>query len=269
MGSISRRAVNTSFGVLMLAGLAGPSIGANASRPTVLITGSNRGIGFEFARQYAEDGWNVIATTRSPDKADGLKELAAKHGGVRVEALDVTKGDSIAALATKLAGQPIDVLINNVGDTGEFKGQSFGKLDHDSFGYYMQTNAQSAIRVAEAFVKNVEASDQKKLLAVSSLAGSFGAKSGGQPGGYWYKASKAALNMLMLSMSMELAKRGIIVDCLSPGVVDTHNYAAKGIRLPNTVDVKDSVGGMIEVIAGLTLEQTGQFIRYNGEPQPW
>lgn len=268
MDSISRRTVNASLGVLFLAGLAGTAVADDAPQ-TVLITGSNRGIGLEFAKQYAERGWTVIATTRSPEKADSLKELASKHSNVQVEALDVTKGDSIAGLVAKLAGKPIDILINNVGDTGEFKGQSFGKLDHESFGYYMQTNANGAIRVSEALVKNVEASKGKKILAVSSLAGSFGAKGGGQPGGYWYKASKAALNMLMLSLAADLKPKGIVVDCLSPGVVDTHNYAAKGIRLPNTVKVEDSVGGMIKVIDGLTLEQSGQFIRYSGEVQPW
>lgn len=268
MAPISRRTVNASLGVLFLAGLAGSALADDAAQ-TVLITGSNRGIGLEFVKQYAARGLHVIATTRNPEKADALKELAAKHSNVQVEALDVTKGESIAALVAKLAGKPIDILINNVGDTGEFKGQSFGKLDHDSFGYYMQTNANGAIRVSEAFIKNVEAGKGKKILAVSSLAGSFGAKSGGQPGGYWYKASKAALNMLMLSLSTDLKSKGITVDCLSPGVVDTHNYAAKGIRLPNIVPVQDSVGGMIKVIDGLTLEQSGQFIRYSGELQPW
>jgi len=263
-----RRALVAAVALLLGASLTN-AIGAESQPATVLITGSSRGIGLEFARQYAEQGWRVIATARNLETAQPLKELAAKHSNIRLETLDVTNGEQIAALAARLKDRPIDVLINNVGDTGEFKGQFLGKLDHERFGYYMETNAHSAIRMAEAFLPHVQASGQKKMIAISSLAGSFGAKGGGQPGGYWYKASKAAMNMLMLTLSQDVKAKGVIVASLSPGLVDTHNYAARGIRLPNTTAVDVSVGGMIKVIEGLTIEQTGQFIRYGGEVQPW
>ena len=244
--------------------------GAAAAAPgTVLVTGASRGIGFEFVRQYADAGWTVIATARRPQEAKNLVELAARLRNVRLEALDVVDAASIAALQQRLAGQPIDVLINNAGDTDQFRGQSFGKLAHDRFAYLMDLNAHGPIRVAEALVGNVEAGRQKKIVAVSSLAGSFGSQGGGMPGGYWYKASKAALNMLMLSLSQDLKARGVVVACLSPGQVDTQGYAARGITMPGTVDVKVSVDGMRKVIAALAPAQSGTFIRYSGEVQPW
>ena len=211
----------------------------------------------------------MIATARKPQASKGLVDLAARRGNVRLEQLDVVDAASIAALKSRLAGLPIDVLINNAGDTDQFRGQSFGALAHDRFGYLMELNAHGPIRVVEALVANVEASRQKKILAVSSLAGSFGAGSGGMPGGYWYKASKAALNMIMLSLSQDLKPKGVIVACLSPGQVDTQGYAERGIKMPGMVDVQVSVAGMRKVIDGLTPAQSGTFIRYGGEPQPW
>jgi NAD(P)-dependent dehydrogenase (short-subunit alcohol dehydrogenase family) len=198
-----------------------------------------------------------------------LAELAARKSNVRLETLDVVDPTSVLALAERLKGVPIDILINNAGDTDEFRGQSLGKLAHDRFNYLFELNAHGPIRVSEALYANVQASQQKKILAVSSLAGSFGANGGGMPGGYWYKASKAALNMVMLTLANDSKPKGIIVACLSPGQVDTHGYAARGITMPGTVEVGVSVGGMLKVIDGLTLEQTGKFIRFTGEVQPW
>jgi NAD(P)-dependent dehydrogenase (short-subunit alcohol dehydrogenase family) len=243
---------------------------AAASAPSVLVTGSSRGIGLELVRQYAELGWTVYATARKPlaDYA-GLAALAAKHPNVRYEQLDVVDPASIAALAGRLAGRPIDVLINNAGDTDEFKGQFFPKLDHDRFRYAMDLNAHGPIRVSEALFPNVLAGAQKKIVAISSLAGSFGAGGGGMPGGYWYKSSKAALNMLMVTLAGDVKPQGVTVVCLSPGQVDTHNYAARGITMPGTIDVTVSVAGLIDVIDRLAIAQTGTFIRYTGEPQPW
>jgi len=236
---------------------------------SVLITGASRGIGFEFARQYAEAGWQVFATARNPQGSENLTALATAHANVRLEQLDVIDGDSIAALAKRLDGAPIDVLINNAGDTDGFRGQIFGKLAHDRFNYAMELNAHGPIRVAEALYPNVLASRQKRIVAITSLAGSFGVKGGGMPGGYWYKASKSALNMLMLSLAADVRAEGVTVACLSPGTVDTQGLAERGMAMPGMIDVKVSVTGMRKVIDGLSLDSTGAFIRYNGEPQPW
>lgn len=252
------------FCALLLAGHV-----SSAAASTVLITGSSRGIGFELARQYAEAGWTVIATARKPSESNDLVALGAKYPQVKLEPLDVTDAASVAALAQRLKGRPIDVLLNNAGDTDEFRGQFFGKLAHDRFDYLMRLNAQGPLRVTEALIDNVVASEQKKVIAISSLAGSLGAKGGGMPGGYWYKASKAALDMIVITLAQDLKPRGVIAVALSPGQVDTHGYAARGMNRPGMVDIKVSVSGLRAVIDGLKMEQTGTFIRYSGEVQPW
>jgi NAD(P)-dependent dehydrogenase (short-subunit alcohol dehydrogenase family) len=254
---------------LMLGFVFSLTLAPPAGAQTVLITGSSRGIGFEFARQYAERGWTVVATARRPAESVNLVALAKQRQNVRLEVLDVTSAESVTALAQRLRDLPIDVLINNAGDTDEFKGQFFPKLAHERFAYLMELNAHGPIRVSEALLPNVEAGKLKKIVAVSSLAGSFGARGGGMPGGYWYKASKAALNMIMFTLAQDLKPRGIVVACLSPGQVDTHGYAARGIKMPGTIEAQLSIEGMIRVIEGLEMAQSGTFIRYNGELQPW
>ena len=123
---------------------------SDAATGTVLVTGSSRGIGLEFARQYAAAGWTVIATARKPTESANLRELARRHPNVRLEALDVVDGVSVSALRDRLRGVAIDVLINNAGDTDQFRGQSLGSLDHDRFDYLMRLNAQGPLRVTEA-----------------------------------------------------------------------------------------------------------------------
>lgn len=236
---------------------------------TVLVTGSSRGIGLELARQYAAAGWTVIATARKPTESADLRELARRHPNVRLEALDVVDGASVLALRDRLRGVAIDVLINNAGDTDQFRGQSLGALDHDRFDYLMRLNAQGPLRVTEALLPNLEGGAQKKIVAISSLAGSLGARGGGMPGGYWYKASKAALNMIVVALALELQPKGFKVVALSPGQVDTQGYAARGIVMPGTVPIEHSVAGLRSVITNLTPEQSGTFIRYSGDVQPW
>ncbi|MEE9511299.1 MAG: SDR family oxidoreductase [Gammaproteobacteria bacterium] len=235
--------------------------------PTVLVTGANRGIGFEFAKQYAEKGWRVIACARQPGEAAALKKLAAEFPDVSIKPLDVSDLNSIDALATRLEGQPIDILINNAGVFGEFADQSFGALRHDKFDMFMRTNARGALKMSEAFVDHIKAGRQKKIIAITSQAGSFGLNSGGLPGQYFYKASKAALNMFMRNVAADLKEHGIIVGILSPGMVLTRPAPER--KFPGLIEPPESIAGMIEVIDGLTLEQSGAFIRYTGEVQPW
>ncbi len=134
------------------------------SASTVLITGSNSGIGYELARQYADEGWHVIATHRRDTIPDSLAKLSEQYDNVQVETLDVTDMPGIKALATKLDGRPIDVLVNNAGIVGTFEQpeQKFGTLDYDLFHRFMDTNAAGPLRVAEVFYENVKASEQKK-----------------------------------------------------------------------------------------------------------
>lgn len=237
---------------------------------TVLITGSNRGIGLEFVKQYAAKGWSVIATTRNPEKADELKKVAASNKKVVIEQLDVADNASVDTLAAKYKGKPIDLLINNAGITGDFrnpKPQSFGTLDHTQRDDFMHTNALGPLKVTEALYENVKLGKGKKIVAVTSLAGSFGAKfGGGIPGGYWYKISKASLNAAMVNVSMDAKKDGIIVTLLSPGTVRVEKIG--NAQMPGLIEPLESISGMIKVIDGLTPDDAGAIIRYNGERQP-
>ena len=237
---------------------------------TVLVTGANRGIGFEFVRQFAEQGWHVIAGARDPEGADNLRELADGHDAIDIEKLDVASVKSIDALAARLDGQTIDVLINNAGLFGEFETQAFGVIDFDQFDAFMRTNALGPLKMCEAFVPHVKASHAGKMISITSQAGSFGLDSGGLPGMYFYKSSKAAQNMIMRNVANDAKAHGIVVCILSPGMVNT---AGDDIpperRFPGLIEPPESIAGMIGVIDRLTMEDTGSFIRYTGEHQPW
>ncbi len=267
--TITRRNAMAAAAAVAAISASGTAFAADAQ--TVLITGSNRGIGLEFVKQYAAKGWNVIATTRSPDKADELKKVAAGNKNVVIEALDVADNASVDALAAKYKGKPIDLLLNNAGITGDFmnpKPQSFGTLDHKEVDNFMHTNALGPLKVTEAFYENVKLGKGKKIVAVTSLAGSFGSKfGGGIPGGYWYKISKAALNAAMVNVSMDAAKDGIIVTLLSPGTVRVEKIG--NAKMPGLIEPVESISGMIKVIDGLQPSDAGQIVRYNGEKQPF
>ncbi len=235
----------------------------------VLVTGANRGIGFEFVRQYSEQGWQVIATARNPDQAKALCALATRNEAITIEQLDVADIASVDALAGRLISQPIDVLINNAGVFGDFSTQTFGALDFAQFDSFMRTNALGPVKMCEAFVPHVKAGQSKKMVSITSQAGSFGLDSGGLPGMYFYKSSKAAQNMLMRTVAKDLKAHGITVCILSPGMVNTAGEIPPERRFPGLIEPLESIAGMIDIIDGLTIDDTGNFVRYSGEPQPW
>jgi NAD(P)-dependent dehydrogenase (short-subunit alcohol dehydrogenase family) len=238
--------------------------------PTVLITGANRGLGLEFVRQYAADGWRVIAGARDPDAARELGELAAlSAGAVTVHPLDVADQGTIDELARELDGQPIDVLLNNAGTMGRenfaelgMAAQRFGHTDYDDWTYQMRVNVFAPMRMAERLVDNVAASEQKKIVTLTSVIGSIGKNTLG--GLYAYRSSKSAANSVMRSMAWDLKKRGIIAVPLHPGWVRT---AIGGPRAD--LDVPTSVTGVRKVIAGLTMEDAGRFYQWDGHELPW
>ena len=236
---------------------------------TVLITGANRGIGFEFAKQYAEKGWRVLAGARNPYGAGDLQALSEEYPDVSIEQLDVSAPDSIDRLAGKLSGQAIDLIVNNAGIFGEFGDQMFGDLKIDLFDTFMRTNALGPLKMCEAFLPHVASSQQKKMVSITSQAGSFALDSGGLPGMYYYKSSKAAQNMIMRNIAKDVEKDGVAVGILSPGMVNTAGELPPERRFPGIIEPPESIAGMIEVIDGLSLENSGSFIRYNGELQPW
>jgi NAD(P)-dependent dehydrogenase (short-subunit alcohol dehydrogenase family) len=241
----------------------------DSEQNTVLITGANRGIGFEFAKQYAEKGWRVLAGARNPDGAGDLHALSEECPAVSIEQLDVSDPDSIDRLAGKLSGQAIDLIVNNAGIFGEFGDQMFGDLKIDLFDTFMRTNALGPLKMCEAFLPHVASSQQKKMVSITSQAGSFALDSGGLPGMYYYKSSKAAQNMIMRNIAKDVEKDGVAVGILSPGMVNTAGELPPERRFPGIIEPPESIAGMIKVIDGLSLENSGSFIRYNGELQPW
>jgi len=233
---------------------------------TVLVTGGNRGIGLEFCRQYLADGWRVIATARNPSAADELQALTGP-GELVIEALDVTDHKQIDALAASYAGQPIDVLLNNAGIIGpipipaHIDRQHFGSMDYELWSHVLRTNTFAPLKLAEALVKNVAASQQKKIVALSSTVGSLVER---DTPAFAYATSKTALNKAMRLLSGVLHEQGISVGIFCPGYVQTRMDFG-------TADVKpvDSVTGLRGLIDSLNLETTGTYRRYNGETIAW
>jgi NAD(P)-dependent dehydrogenase (short-subunit alcohol dehydrogenase family) len=239
-----------------------PAKAATAS--TVLITGSNRGIGLELARQYAARGWRVIATCRKPEEATELKALAAASPNVTIEALDVSNFAAIDALAAKYAGTPIDVLMNNAGITGGPIPQFFGRMQWEVFEQVLRTNTIAPLKMAEAFIKHVEASSQKKIVSVSSSEGSIAAVSAARM--YFYRSSKTALNMEMRNLSFQLKKRSVSVGMINPGPVATDMMKGVPMKLR---EIPDAAADIIRITDGLNLENTGSFWNYDGVVLGW
>lgn len=236
---------------------------------TVLITGSNRGIGLEFARQYAERGWTVIATARAPEAAAELKALAAKHPAVRIEKLDVVDVPGMKSLAAKYAGTPIDVLINNAGVLGELDRQSLGSFDYGEFQTVMGVNTFGPLAVSDTFRSHVAASKQRKIIGITSGSGIISLPMDG--GSYYYKASKIGLNMMFRVLAADLAGDGITVTLIAPGAVNTdmRRQAVGAARAARDLPVSESVKEMIATIDGLTGADRGRVLNYDGRAVPW
>ena len=239
---------------------------STADAKTVLITGSNSGIGLEFAKQYAAKGWDVVTTHRRDTAPESLSTLKnAYPDQVRIETMDVTNFDQIDSLAAKLEGTAIDLLISNAGITGDFRNpapQSFGTLDYEQWENFMRINALGGLKIAEAFTGHVKASEDKTIVSISSLAGTFGFKGPTMPGGYWYRASKATLNMYIKIIASDLKKDGVIVASLSPGQVKVEKMG--NVSFPGLIEPDVSISGMISVIEGLTIEDTGTMFSHDG-----
>lgn len=240
---------------------------ADGETATVLITGSNRGIGLEFVRQYAESGWDVIATARNPERAEDLHALAARYPEIVIETLDVTDHAAIDALAERYVDRPIDVLINNAGVLGDLDKQRLDALDFDEFEHVMAVNVFGPLRVSQAFLSHVSASVHKKIVVITSISGSIEV-SGGAGGLYYYNISKAGVNMAIRSLGSSTRDRGILVGLIHPGGVNTRMLAQAG-SAGRGIEPAESVAGMIEVIDGLSDKTSGTFLDYAGRSLPW
>lgn len=270
-----RSALALGAALLMAGALAMPSA---AAADTVLITGANSGLGLELVKQYAAKGWTVIATHRRDGVPESLAPVVAAHPNVRVERMDVASIDEVRALAAKLEGLAVDVLINNAGIysdraacgdeacRGEDSTQSFGNLDYELFDTIMAVNVRGPLLVSEAFIEHVRASRQKKIISISSTNGSITFTLGGS-GAIGYRASKAALNRAMQLVAVNQRNAGVTVLLLHPGAVLTERQTH--LTFPGMIEMQPSVAGMIEQIDRATLADTGRFIQYDGSTAPW
>ncbi len=224
---------------------------------TVLITGANRGIGLAFARSYASGGWRVHACCRTPESASDLKGLA---GDVEIHRCGVTDKTQVASLARALSDEPIDLLINNAGVLGGRGG--LGEIDYEKWIDVLKVNTLAPLRVAEHFLSHLEAGQQKKIVTISSRLGSIAENTSG--GHYLYRSSKAALNMVMKSLAVDVVDKGLTVVVLHPGWVRTDMGGPSAL-----IDPEQSVAGMRQVIDRLTVEDNGKFYNYDGGEFGW
>jgi NAD(P)-dependent dehydrogenase (short-subunit alcohol dehydrogenase family) len=231
--------------------------------PSILITGSNRGLGLEWTRQYAADGWRVYASCRRPDEAEELTQLAARYPSITLHRLDITRQDEVHALTEELAGEAIDILLNNAGVYLEKFDDAVGeRLSYEDWIQTLQVNTLGAMRMTEAFADHVARSERRLVIAITSHMGSIAEIS--SPRSYYYRSSKAALNAGMKGMSLELKPRGIGVLLLHPGWVKTR-MGGPGAQLTT----ERSVTGMRALVERFRLGDSGRFLRYNGTEIPW
>ena len=229
---------------------------------TVLITGANRGLGLEFTRQYAADGWDVIACCRQPSLASDLDRLAGQYNTIQVEALDVADFAQIDALSRKLSDICIDVLINNAGVYGDSRASGFGQLDYQVWSKTLLVNTQAPVKMAEAFLNQIKCSEKKLIVNISSLMGSMADNDSG--GSILYRSSKAALNAAMKSLAIDLKNNSIGILTLHPGWVKTDMGGPNAL-----IDAHESISGMRTLIDNFSLEQSGSFVKYDGTALPW
>lgn len=240
---------------------------------TLLVTGANRGIGLEHVRQALAQGETVIATCRDPESAADLQGLAATYGAdrLRLEVLDVNDPDSIHGLASRLRGVPVDILINNAGVYGKpgspgwpdgASNQSISAMDYEHWDLVFRTNVMAPFRIAAALMPNLLAGGKRTIVMMSSELGSIARNTKGTS--HAYRSSKAALNMLAHGMAIDLKDQGVIVVALAPGWTRTELGGGQA-----ELEVDQSVAGQREVLAGLTLADSGKFLSRTGEELPW
>ena len=227
----------------------------------VFITGANRGIGLELARQYAEAGERVFATCRTPGAADGLNDLAKSSAGrLTVHALDVGDAASISGAAKVVGDTPIDILINNAGILGGAS-QTLEAIDFDAWIDAFKVMTIGPFRMVQTLLPNLKAAAAPKVMTVTSqLAAStwpFG-------GSYAYSSAKAGVNKVMQTLAKDLKAQNITVSMIHPGWVKTDMGGAGA-----DITAQESATGIRNVIAALTPETSGKFYKWNGEIHPW
>jgi NAD(P)-dependent dehydrogenase (short-subunit alcohol dehydrogenase family) len=226
--------------------------------PSVLISGASRGLGLEFVRQYAAEGWQVHAACREPDSAASLQAVA---GDVVLHRLEVAEKGSLDALALSVKSLALDLVIANAGVSGP-RSMTPELVDRDSWLETLAVNTIAPLALAGALRRNLEKGQQKKVVAISSRLGSIGCNDSG--GLYVYRSAKAALNAAWKSLAIDWQGAGMICVVLHPGWVATDMGGPSADLQP-----PESVTGMRNVIAGLTPASNGHFYNYDGAELPW
>ncbi|MCG3217177.1 MAG: SDR family oxidoreductase [Candidatus Heimdallarchaeota archaeon] len=235
----------------------------------ILITGSSRGIGLEFVKQFLEKGSFVIASSRNPHKYEELKKLKNKfQENLNIIELDVSNEESRDKAFESISNQldKLDLLINNAGVRfgGEKYSDALGKLHKEDFCKIFLVNSVAPLMMVEKFLPLLEKAEKPIVINISSSSGSITRRTR-KGGGFSYSSSKAALNMITKALSVELSDSGIIVVSLHPGWVKTTMELTKNAPLKPS----ESIEGMIKVIESLKTEDTGKFIDWQGNEFPW
>ena len=229
-------------------------------RPSVIVTGANRGIGLELVSQYLADDWQVYACCRRPELATQLAGLAL-DSTLSIHQLDVANPESVKKLSLALLEQPIDLLINNAGIYGGER-QSFGDIDYDQWKQVLDVNTLGPYRVSTALANQVENGEQRLMVNVSSAMGSIERYTTG--GHYIYRSSKAALNMVTVNLAHDLRSRGITVLSVHPGWVRTDMGGSSA-----DISTQTSAAGLRQLISNATIEDSGRFFSWDGSALPW
>jgi NAD(P)-dependent dehydrogenase (short-subunit alcohol dehydrogenase family) len=229
---------------------------------SILITGANRGLGLEFTRQYAQEGWRVFACCRNPEGATALQNLArTARDHITIHPLEVTDHAQIESLARELSGEALDILLNNAGIYGPNK-MALGHIDYNSWAEVLAVNVMAPLKMVECFLDHVVLSQRKIIASISSAMGSIAENSMGRH--YLYRSSKAALNCIVKNLSIDLRDRHVLAVAINPGWVQTDMGGSNADLTP-----AQSVSGVRQVLSQLRPEDSGKFLSYDGSEVPW
>lgn len=228
----------------------------------ILITGANRGIGLEMVKYSMKQGWRVFACCRNPNNADSLFNIAKlSNGQISVHIADMQELATLQALSYELRNEPIDVLMNNAGIYGS-DNNKFGAVDVDSWQQAFQINTIAPLKMAEAFSEQLLMGKRKIIACMSSKMASMA--DNGYGSSYIYRSSKAALNAVVKSLSIDLKQQGVISVALHPGWVKTDMGGANA-----EITTAESVAQIFQHLLALTIEDSGRFIDIDGSDIPW
>ena len=229
---------------------------------TLLITGANRGIGLELSKHYLSQGWQVHGCCRNPKEANALNDLAQQYEELlTVHALEVTNEKQMDALKESLLNKPIDILLNNAG-VYALGASQFGNTKDEAWDEAVSVNLVAPMKMMEHFVENVSISDKKIIASMSSKMGSM--DDNGSGGAYAYRATKAALNAVMVSAAHDLRHLDITALILHPGWVRTDMGGPNG-----EISAKESARMLAKILGNCGIEDSGTFFDIDGSTIPW